>query len=292
MPRLIEAGDAPSMGLDALIDTLATTPFDPRDEEALAALAPLFARLGRNPDFLAERAIAELLRREAAPRALYGPQVLLLHPPGGRFLLRACFWPAADDPATRAAGAGAFFYGMAHDHNFSFLSYGYFGPGYESDDYEYAGDRVTGYPGEAVALHPLGRRQLTPGALVLYRARRDVHRQLPPSALSVSLNLMAFDPAQPWIDQYRFDLAAGTIAQCLTSAPAEALLALAVPFGEGAAVAERLARRHPSPRLRLAAVTALAAADPARAMTLWEKAADDPTLTPWARARLARLQAE
>ncbi|MBX9813896.1 MAG: hypothetical protein A4S12_03000 [Proteobacteria bacterium SG_bin5] len=291
MPLALDPGAGPPITLDELIDALADAHIDPRDVDALASLGPIFARLGRNADFLAERATAELLRRADEARPLYGPQVLLLHPPDGRFLLRACFWPAADDAVTRAAGAAAFFYGLPHDHNFSFLSYGYFGPGYDSDDYEYDGWSLRGEPGEAAGLIARGRRRLTPGALVLYRARRDVHCQLPPPALSVSLNLMAFDPAQPWIDQYRFDLATGTIAQGLTTAPAEALLALAVAFGTGADVAARLARGHPMPRLRLAAYAALAAADGDRAQDYWEAAADDPALAAWARTRLARLGA-
>lgn len=286
MPIALDPGDGAPIGLDALVAALADSPVDARDADGLASLGPLFARLGRNPDFLAAMAVDELLRRTGEARPLYGPQVLMLHPPDGRFLLRACFWPAADDAVTRAAGPASFFYGLPHDHNFSFLSYGYFGPGYESDDYEYDGWSVGGRPGDPAQLVRIGRRRLNPGALVLYRARRDVHCQLPPAALSVSLNLMAFDPAQPWIDQYRFDLGRGTIAECLTAAPSEALLALALPFGEGADVAARIARHHPSPRLRHAAITALAAEAPEY---WWEVAADDPALGETARARLAAL---
>jgi hypothetical protein len=33
----------------------------------------------------------------------------------------------------RASGAAAFVYGLPHDHNFDFLTLGYFGPGYWSD---------------------------------------------------------------------------------------------------------------------------------------------------------------
>lgn len=291
MPCVIDPGSGAPIPLEALIDALADPAIDPRDEAALAALGPLFARLGRNPDFLAERAAAELERRGDAGKPLYGPQVMLLSRPDGRFLLRACFWPAADDPAVRASGPAAYFYHLPHDHNFSFLSYGYFGPGYWSDDYEYSGGDCHGYAGEPAGLIARGRRQLSPGALVLYRAARDVHCQLPPPALSVSLNLMAFDPAQPWRDQYRFDLASGTIAECLTAAPAEALLALAVPLGAGQALAEQIARRHPHPRLRAAAVAALAAQAPAEAPRLWARAADDPhpQLRQRARARLALM---
>ncbi|MEI9927755.1 MAG: hypothetical protein WDN44_08700 [Sphingomonas sp.] len=73
--------------------------------------------------------------------------MLLLRPPNGRYVLRANFWPARADPVTRASGAAAFFYDLPHDHNFPFLTYGYLGPGYWSDYYEYEIGDVIGLPG-------------------------------------------------------------------------------------------------------------------------------------------------
>ena len=44
------------------------------------------------------------------------------------------------------------------------------------------------------------------------RPRRDIHVQLPPDDFSVSLNILGADPGQPWLDQYRFDIGRGVIA--------------------------------------------------------------------------------
>ncbi len=298
MPRLIDPGEGGPIPLEALVEALDTTPFDVRDEESFAALGPLLARLGRNRSFLGDLAIDELKARRE-PRAAgggYGPQVLLLRPPGGRYVLRANFWPARDDPVTRASGAAAFFYDVPHDHNFPFLTYGYLGPGYWSDYYEYDVAQVVGVPGEQVALRFIERSRLDPGKLMLYRARRDIHVQLPPDSFSVSLNILGADPAQPWQDQFRFDLGRGVIDGILTTTAAEALVVLAAHLGggNGLDLAADLAQRHPFPRMRATALQALASAAPdveSKAAILAEgAAAADSYVAGHARRALAALE--
>lgn len=275
MPRLIEPGLEAAIGLDDLVEALDSTPFDARDEEEFAALGPLLARLGRNPDFLAELAIEELKGRcEAQHRGnSYGAQVFLLRPPNGRYVLRANFWPARTDPVVRASGPAAFFYDLPHDHNFPFLTYGYLGPGYWSDYFEYDVATLVGVPGEDARLRFIERSRLEPGKLMLYRMRRDIHVQLPPDSFSVSLNILGADPAQPWLDQYRFDISRGVIAEGLTCTNAEALLAVAVHLGDGEDLAAEFARRHPCDRMRVTALDALASAKSSRADALLEAAA-------------------
>lgn len=280
MPRVIDPGDAPAIGIGELIEALETGGFDPRDEESFVAMGPWLARLGRNRRFLSDLAIGELERRFAGQAASsYGAQVLLLAPPRARFALRANFWPARDDAVVRAGGTAPFFYDVAHDHNFSFLTYGYLGPGYWSDYYRC--DGAARWPGEAAGLVFEERARLEPGRLMLYRAHRDVHRQLPSDAFSVSLNVLGTDRAQQWRDQYRFDVERDIVVETLSVAPSEALVALAVAFGgaTGEGLARDMAARHPMPRMR---ATALAALDDPVADA---RACDDPDP---AIARLAR----
>lgn len=297
MPRLIDPGDGDPIGLPELVEALADHRIDVRDEDAFAALGPLLARLGRHRTFLADLAIDELKARchgQASANG-YGPQVFLLHPPGGRFVVRANFWPAREDWAVRASGAATFFYDLPHDHNFPFLTVGYLGPGYWSDYYEVEAGALTGLPGEAAGLRFVERSRLEEGKLMLYRMGRDVHVQLPPDRFSVSLNILGFDPAQPWTDQYRYDIRKDCIAEGLTAAPGEALVALAVHLGGGNGVdlAHDFAARHPSARMRVTALDALAAledeADTRAA--LFEQACRDahPYVAGQARLRLARL---
>ena len=256
MPRLIDPGDAPAITLDQAIDTLAASTIDVRDEDALASLGPLLAQLGRNDRFLGDLAITELKdRHQRQQRNSYGAQVMILRPGDGRFIIRANFWPASNDALFRASGPRAFFYGFAHDHNFPFLTCGYSGPGYWSEDFE-----VEDADGDQPLLRFAGRTRLDPGRLMLYRAHYDVHVQHPPDALSVSLNILAQHPAQKWRDQRHYDVSRGTVVRAMTTAPSEVLIALAVHFGGGNGIdlATSFAAQHPSPRMRATAAAALA----------------------------------
>lgn len=265
MPRLIDPGEGTAITLGDLVDALDATPFDPHDEDSFAALGPLLARLGRNRAFLADLAIEELKLRCARQSAAngYGPQVFLLRPPNGRYVIRANFWPAADDAVVKASGTAPFFYGLPHDHNFPFLTYGYLGPGYWSDYFEYDGQALSGRIGGDAGLRFIERSRLDPDKLMLYRMQRDVHVQLPPDSFSVSLNILGQHPSHPWIDQYRFDIARNTIAEGLTTAPSEGLVTLAVHLGggNGLDLADQLIRHHPHPRMRRTAAAALASAN-------------------------------
>ncbi len=281
MPRLIAPGEGAAITLEELVDTLDTTAFDPHDEDSFATLGPLLARLGRNRTFLADLAIDELKLRCARQSAAngYGPQVFLLRPPNGRYVIRANFWPAADDAVVRASGTAPFFYGLPHDHNFPFLTYGYLGPGYWSDYFEYDGAAVSGTVGVDAGLRFIERSRLDPGKLMLYRMQRDVHVQLPPDSFSVSLNILGQHPSHPWIDQYQFDIARNAIVEGLTIAPSEGLVTLAVHLGggNGLDLAAHLIRHHPHSRMRRTAAAALASANGAASdrRGLLERAAGD-----------------
>ncbi len=279
MPRLIDVADDAAIGLDECAEALATRGFDPADEESLAEAALWLRRLGNNPDFLGDMILAELARRhhDDSFDNAYGPQVLMLaRPATGNCFLRANIWPSRDEPMMRASGADAFVYGMPHDHNFNFLTLGYFGPGYWSDYYTYDYGSVAGAADEAVALCFTGRERLEQGAIKLYRAHVDVHAQLPADALSVSLNVMHTSGAQGWLDQYRVDLERGKIGAILSHGASEAFIRIAVGLGgtEAQDLAHRFAAHHPSCRMRLHALDALAsvAPDDGARDALWAKA--------------------
>lgn len=298
MPPVLDPGEGTPIGLAELADALVASRVDARDEAAFASLGPLLARLGRNRHFLADQAVAELESRYSGQGAnSYGGQVLMLRPPDGRFVVRANFWPARDDAVVCASGEAAFFYDLAHDHNFPFLTWGYLGPGYWSDYYERDGAPDVGddaLPGDPAGLRATGRARLEEGQLRLYRAHRDVHVQRPPDAFSVSLNILGYDPGQVWRGQYRFDVAADRVAEPLTTAPSEALAALAVTVPDGEGVLRDLLAAHPSARMRRTALDALASAraGPDGRAALFEAAADDrdPGVARHARARLDRLR--
>ena len=267
MPRLIDPPAGPALDLAEVTARLDESGVDLSDETSVARCAALLAGLGRNRDFLADRVIAALKASYADQLEInrYSAQVFLLHRGARGFYLRANLWPAATDAVTAASGPAAFSYGVPHDHNFSFLTTGYFGPGYVSDYYDYDPEAVDGRLGEPLNLSFAGRSQLGEGKMMLYRAHRDIHSQLPPESLSVSLNIMDEGDHVPWRDQYIVDLEAGTIARRPTLTSGELLLRCAVHLtANGRDIADHFARAHPVPRVRANALAALAAvaADP------------------------------
>ncbi|MDX3901644.1 MAG: transposase [Sphingobium sp.] len=248
MPRLITTAPVAPIDLDALVDWCEGSDFDPTHEEGLAAAAPILAGLAANRTFLSDMAIAELKTRCAGQRQdnPYSAQVMLLRPAGGKYVLRAAFWPSSRDHVVRMSGSAPFLYDVPHDHGFDFLTVGYLGPGYWSDYYSYDAAPVAGAAGEKVALRFVERSRLAEGRMLLYRANSDIHAQRPADALSVSLNILAIAPDQGWRRQYRFDLERGTIAEVMTLSSAQMLLEIAVAAGSanGLDIAHDFARRH------------------------------------------------
>ena len=278
MPLVIDNSFADSCTLPECIEALAETGFDADDPASTAAAAAWLRRLANNRSFLGDLLVDRLTGAKGDEIASgYGPQAIILSRPrsnrAGAAFLRAAIWPSPRDHVFQTSGAASFVYGAPHDHNFDFLTVGYCGPGYASDYYEYDYEAVAGYAHEDAALRFVERSTLSPGKLMLYRRHLDVHRQLPPESLSVSINVMRVDPAQGWFDQYGFDLEAGTVARWLNPNLGEAFLRVAVASGSANALdyAEWAGRHHPSERLRLASFEARAQLcyDPAEADAVW-----------------------
>lgn len=264
MPRLIDPPKGPALDLEEVTARLDESGVDLTDEGSIARCADLLAGLQRNPDFLADRVIAALKASYADQLEInrYSAQVFLLHRSPRGYYLRANLWPSVRDAAYTTSGLAAFAYGLPHDHNFSFLTAGYFGPGYVSDYYEVDPETVDGRLGEPLDLNFVERSSLSRGKMMLYRGRRDIHSQLPPESLSVSLNIMDEGDHVPWRDQYIVDLEAGTIAKRPTLTSGEMLLRCAVHLTDnGKDVAEQFAKAHPVPRVRANAIAALAAVE-------------------------------
>lgn len=300
MPRHIDIADEAVATLAECADALSVTGFKPREEESLLHAATWLRRLGNDRDFLGDILVEELAMRHRADVLdnAYGPQVVMLVPPQGQFFIRANLWPSEDEHMVRASGGSSFVYGLPHDHNFDFLTLGYFGPGYWSDYYEADYEEIVGWRGEPVpSLRFVERSRLEEGKILHYRAHRDVHAQLPADSLSVSLNIMHTSAGQGWMDQYRFDLDQRCIGAILSPGPTEAFLKVAIGLGgeDALDLAHRFARSHPSDRLRLNTWDALAARESSCAAkdALWRQAerSGSRLVEAEARARRAELAA-
>jgi len=283
MPRIIPCADDPPIEFGDLVQALNDERFDPADEDSFAAAGPLLGRLGRNRRFLAEVAVAELKDRctQQSLENRYSSQVLMLHRASEKYFIRANFWPSERDSVFKASGNSPFFYHIPHDHNFSFLTVGYLGPGYWSEYYEYDFETVTSIPGEKVDLKFIEKSRLEPGKVMLYRAHRDVHNQLPAEEMSVSINIMHASPSLAFLNQYRFDVKTCEISAILNKSSTEALLALAANHGggNGRDLIGSIAARHPCDRFRFAALRELAGAAPDldSGLALLARGADSPS---------------
>jgi len=298
MPRVIDCQTEERLELAELVDMLETGDFDSRDEDNFASWGIQLKKLANDRSFLGDIMIAELKQRcEGNLRESdYNAQVVMLHGRSQKFVMRANFWPAMKDSVVRHSGTDPFFYHIPHDHNFSFLTVGYLGPGYWSDYYEYDYGGVVGYPGEDVALRFIETARLEQGKVMLYRAHKDVHLQLPADAMSVSLNIMETSHALPFRDQYRFDVKKGRIDGILTRMALEPLIALAAYYGggEGTDLIAGFADSHPSDRIRWCALRARASAAPTidGRIAIFEQGArgDSLLVSQMARREVARLE--
>jgi hypothetical protein len=298
MPRVIAADSDEILDLPELVDMLESE-FDSQDEDNFASWGPALKKLANNRTFLADLVLSELKDRceDQLKDNQYSAQVIMLHARSQKFIMRANFWPALKDSVIRHSGTDPFFYGVPHDHNFSFLTVGYLGPGYWSDYYEYEYDEVVGYPGEPVNLRFVEKAKLDQGKVMLYRAHKDIHLQLPADEMSVSINIVETSHSSAFRDQYRFDVEQRKIDGIMTRMSLEPMLALSAHYGggEGMDLLCEFADHHPSDRIRWCALRARAGAAESldARLALFEQGArsDNPLVSAMAKRELVKLEA-
>jgi len=255
--------------------------FDAADpESAIAAAEPLRA-LANNERFLTDHLNSELLKEDAFQVGNdYTAQTFVLASHHNWFV-RANIWtPPSNIPELVKAEKELFPYLVPHDHNFSFLTVGYWGSGYWTRLYEYDHTAVTGEVGEKVDLHYVGRTSLPRGKVMYYRASKDVHSQEHPEEFSVSLNLMIARPEEFARDQYFFDLESETISNVSGKQNTGGVLICEVAgvIGDSttAAALDALSVTHRSSRVRAACYSSLAKLEPSSVEQVWARALSDP----------------
>lgn len=252
MPLEIDLPDDDErLSLQEYIEFLEQGRYDLTDHNDLIASAPYLKKLGNNKDFLIDQVFAELKNcLQFQETNIYVPEVLLLHTTSNYFI-RANIWKPITKVEEQIPG---FRYDVRHDHNFDILTIGYLGPGYRSRAYTYDRTTCVGMLGETVDLTSEGVFTLTEGKVALYRAKRDVHIQLPPERLSVSINLIPKGGAQNEV-QLQFD-ESSRICRYLNFTGAEVVVRLAGLLGsrECLEVLARIANQHPNAKIRALAL--------------------------------------
>ena len=168
---------------------------------------------------------------------------------------------------------------VPHDHNFDFLTVGYFGPGYETLIYEYDYSQVVGKIGEKIKMRLLERTQLDYGKIMLFRAGKDIHNQYHPKSLSISINLLVSSPEVPLREQFYFDLDKEEISGYVetNSSVRSMLIQLAEFVGDQntCSILEILSKEHPNHRTRGSSLLALARLSPMDAESFWRRGLTD-----------------
>jgi hypothetical protein len=237
------------------------------DVELLAAFADRFAALIEDPNLVVD-ALERELRRYRDP-AYVGRSISLPVARAGNVIIRANVWsPHLACSADYEREDDFAFYSVPHNHDFSFMTVGHSGPGYETAIYEYEGDPYGGEPGDPARLTFLERTRLSRGKVMIYRKSSDAHVQFYPADTSVSLNLIRVGREDPLRALYTFDLDERRIVDVVEHhVDAQEALFDAVrwfPSGALATGLEELVRTHPHPKCRAHALRALDRCDPAR----------------------------
>ncbi|HFF3033516.1 TPA: hypothetical protein ACGCGJ_002054 [Stenotrophomonas maltophilia] len=168
----------------------------------------------------------------------YSSQVFVMHR-SKYFTLRVVLWEAPQG----LPGEEIFLYELPHDHDFSFFTLGYYGPGYETVVKHYDHFNVVGLPGEGVSTDGNERWLLKEQRVVFYEGGKDIHCQMPPSSLSISFNVLqdinAFGIRRR---QYEFDRDFSRIRRVINVNPVSLLVRAACALGgEGVKYVEEVA---------------------------------------------------
>lgn len=264
---------------------------DPKDEESICDSAFMLKALSNNKSFLTEKLNNELGNWENFQNLnLYSSQTFTFWS-SADFLVRANIWvPPVEKIETQTWTNDMFYYLVPHDHNFSFLTVGFWGSGYKTTIYEYDYNKVTGILGEKVDMKFSETTQLEEGKIMFYRPSKDIHSQEHPEEFSISLNLLITGEEEDLRDQYCFDFETCSIQSNVgnTNLTRSMLLKLAKFVGNGETVnlIESIAAKHPTPSVRYEAFTSLAKLESENSEKIWTNALMDKSVYIQKMARL------
>ncbi len=242
---------------------------DPHAFDSILAVAPVLKKLSNNKNAVAAGLCAYLkvFAHTEHGGLSYSPSSFLLSDAHPNIIFRANIWrPLCKEKERQSFEAKLFAYHHAHNHNFHFLTVGHFGPGYDTDIYEYDRNALAGHIGEPVVLRHVERTRLSDGKIMAYRADRDIHTQFPPESVSVSLNLVVASDDDRNRDQYFFDTDKALLSGYSDTLPTKrvSLLQMAAHLANEniVDVLAHIALAHPCSRTRLQAFRSLAIASP------------------------------
>lgn len=255
-------------------------------EQSILTILPKVQNLALDQDFL----FRKLLNWKGANSSLrrgYSAQVDVLAE-GKDYVIRSVIWPPRYSQLIKeqALERG---YTDPHDHNFSFLTVGYYGPGYLTEVYDNDYNDVKGWVGEPVNLKNRQLIQLSPGRVLYFRSSVDTHVQFPPVSYSISLNVLPKVPLNKRNRQNFFDYDKQELTRSMRPYPVDLLFQLAC-FTQDNELRNELtaiAESHYLPEIRLSAYEALLKSSDGETVEICKRSACDPS--PYLQSNLSKL---
>ena len=285
MAITIDCKNTNQISVEEYIDYI-NSEIDLNDAESIIESAPMLRALANDQDLVANifnKNIDFYLSGKSTE--IYNPQSFMIaekSSPTKNFYIRGNIWATVSTKSQlKALEERVFSYNIAHDHDFRFMTVGYFGAGYETHIYENESSALQGYIGEHVPMRLLEKTTLPFGKVMLYRPYQDIHIQIPPTELSISLNLMVRDKIPNGREQYFYDVDkqilvgypyhAGSFNRC-------SLIQMASYVGNSNTVEMLIdiARSDPLPRSRVTALEGLLRLAPNEVGALLEVAMHEP----------------
>lgn len=256
------------------------------EDQVMDLVRPKLLELSANKNLIPQALVDELSTSLDGFQSenTYGALGLILYKDAD-FIVRAAFWLPKNKWKFHDAAVdrSLLLYDAPHDHDFSFITVGHYGPGYPSKMFVYDRNKVVGKPGETVDLEPVAFETLSIGTTFYYKAGYHIHLQLPPESLSISLNfILRKRGAQRFYDQFWFDIESGRINRPIendTFRRAKTVTLAAALAGKSIATElDALAAGHSCRRTRLEAMRLLGSLIPERRLDVWKNAEIDEDL--------------
>lgn len=225
-------------------------------EESLLDCVEDIQKLSNNSEFLLDKLHEELIDLEKFnTKNNYSSQSNILYR-NEKFFIRINTWePLSENLKERERQNKLYLYGKAHDHNFSLLTVGYFGSGYETELWEYDYNKVIGYKGEKIDMNYLERARLSKNKSMIYRMSKDIHTQFEPKDFTISLNLIPISQQTSKNEQFIFDTEKKIILNNTSNEGTSRyfILKLASEYGDNSTlkIVEEIASKHEFPFMRI-----------------------------------------
>jgi hypothetical protein len=189
---------------------------DPLCDQSIISASDKLYELNQNKSFIIESICEKMMLLSSGSLNASSSQSTLhaaRRNKNGSIVVRSVLWTPRTNVSDRARllQDSVLTYSLPHDHNFSLLTIGHWGPGYTTEIFEYRNEEIVGYEGELVDIKFKEKVKLSEDKILFFKANNDIHTQFYPDDVSISLNVMVIENDAELKPQYVFDTEKGLI---------------------------------------------------------------------------------